>query len=411
MSTTTTPANEPQETTQATAQATPPPPAPPKLVTTVEGEEVTEAEAAMLPWCQFYNQHTTGETRNVYTGDSLEPERWSRTAIRRQRATGDLELYNGEYYTFDGLEYFDLVRIETGGIMHVNDAYQHSDGLYYSSPEDVNAAYVRDYHNDDENVYTVDFTHTTEPRWRIGYEIEKEDRAVKESINIDTFESTNGKWRKEADGSLNRYTGYELISPAFELNADEIRRYIESRPVILKHVNADYSTACGGHIHLSDTHRTGRELFMRLRGYVHLLHGLYYGRTDKASPNTGTKYAEARSIESLYKYGRRFQSVNILEDRLEFRIFGAVRNLDNLHWRTRLIEHMIANDAPTGITTAEAIHRMYTDLNDDESDLCAILKEVYTTPADMLRLTKRVKEQIIKHEGYNPEHYTGDGEE
>ena len=247
-----------------------------------------------------------------------------------------LYYHEGNYYDEQALAIHELVEID-GEIFNINDL--HYNNLTEEYQREEPKKYVRSYHHD-TTVKLYDFSDI--PSHYIGYEIEKEDKNVKQSISISEFEKTCEHWRKEEDGSLDSRTGYELISPAFELIPEEIEKYLKSNPTLLKHINAHTNTkTCGGHINVSSVGMTGNELFERIKGYTPLFYALYYKRVDKT-------YSKGKSNKDLKEQGEKYQAIRIHRNHLEYRIISAVPNLDTLMWRTKLFELIL--NYPTNCT-------------------------------------------------------------
>ena len=235
-----------------------------------------------------------------------------------------------KYYTRDALECFGLVYTQDNGVMSEDDAYLWDNGFWYSYEEPIE--YLRSYHNDTKPRFVL---FDEKSPYRIGYEVEKEDLCAKESLSIEDFEELLPDWRKERDGSLNDESGYELVSPVFELNIPKIFGIIEKSSVLKEHINGKYSRNCGGHINLSHIGKRGEEVFDLISGYVPLLYALYYGRVSKT-------YSYAKNISRLKSDGKeKYQAIRIGKDRIEFRIFSAVHNVETLRWRTELIALML----------------------------------------------------------------------
>ncbi len=237
----------------------------------------------------------------------------------------ELSFYYGEYYDSDALDYHGLAYAEDiGEIRQRDDLYYHDENGYYTYPEQ---SFVRGYH---DGIYRT-MTFDGKSKYKIGYEIEKEDETVRNSIDIDDFEDqTEYKWRKEKDGSLDSDSGYELISPTFEFNIDKIFEHIEGNPLLVSHIDADKSTCCGGHIHLSEEGLTGDQLFEKVRGYTPLFYALYHGRVDK-------NYCKGKCNDDLKNENEKYQAIKIHHDRVEFRIISAVPNVSTLKWRSKLL--------------------------------------------------------------------------
>lgn len=243
----------------------------------------------------------------------------------------DLVCVNGEYFDEDALEYNGYNYLEDLGTYSDEDAYWHeSEGAYYSYPE-RSCNFTRSYHNGTYKEKNFNFN----SQFKIGYEIEKEDLDVLESIDIEDFEcETNYLWRKEEDSSLDDNSGFELISPTFELDTERIFELINSNPILVAHINSNHSLRCGGHINLSQIGLNGEDVFNQVCGYTPLLYSLYYGRVDK-------NYSKGKSNKDLKNENQKYQAIRIHDNRIEFRIFSAVQNVETLLWRTKLIEKML----------------------------------------------------------------------
>jgi hypothetical protein len=285
--------------------------------------------------------------------------------------------FEGDYYDDDALGRNDIVYVEdTDEYNYRDDVYYHEeDGCYYSYPEE---SYVRGYHNG--SYQSLDFDGKS--KYKIGYEIEKEDKCVRNSIDIDDFESaTDELWRKEKDGSLDNESGYELISPTFEFDIDKIFEHIESNDTLVEHINAKYSTSCGGHIHLSEDGLTGEQLFDKVKGYTPLFYALYYGRVDR-------NYAKGKSNEDLKNDNEKYQAIKIHYDRIEFRIISAVPNVKTLKWRTKLLMMILQN--PT-----DDVIRAYYNV---DTKFTKLLKQTYSDEK-LVELKERFVKFTSKFEG------------
>lgn len=293
--------------------------------------------------------------------------------------SSDYYEFRGEYYDYDALSYNDLVWVEdVGEVWRQDEAYYHEGDNEWRSYEDESETYVRGYHNG--SYQSVNFDNKS--KYRIGYEIEKEDRDVLQSISIGDFEDETGDvWRKEKDGSLNDESGYELISPTFELNIDKIFEHIESNEILVEHINADISSRCGGHIHLSERGLSGNQLFEKIKGYTPLFYALYYGRVDK-------NYCKGKNNNDLQDSNEKYQAIKIHSDRVEFRIISAVPNVKTLKWRTKLL--MMILQHPTS-----DIIRAYYNV---DTKFTKLLKQTYND--EKLALLKdRFIENTRKFEG------------
>lgn len=285
--------------------------------------------------------------------------------------------FDGEWYDQDQADRIDIVFIEDlDEYGYRDDNYYHEDdGNYYSYPEE---SYVRDYHNG--GYKELDFDGKS--KYKIGFEIEKEDVNVRNGIDIDDFESATDKlWRKEKDGSLDDESGYELISPTFEFNIDKVFEHIESNDTLVEHINAKYSTSCGGHIHLSEDGLTGEQLFDKVKGYTPLFYALYYGRVDR-------NYAKGKSNEDLKNDNEKYQAIKIHSDRVEFRIISAVPNVKTLKWRSKLLMMILQN--PT-----DDVIRAYYNV---DTKFTKLLKQTYSDDK-LIELKERFVKFTNKFEG------------
>lgn len=268
----------------------------------------------------------------------------------------DFTYWQGEYYDENGVEWHNIIWVQDlGDYGYSEDYYYHECGEYYSFPqedEEGDEEYVRGYHNGSYQTITFE----NKSKYRIGYEIEKEDNSVKECIEIRDFEEkTDHKWRKERDGSLNDYSGYELISPTFELDIDKIFEHIEGNEHLVAHINADISTSCGGHIHLSEQGLNGEEIFEKVKGYTPLFYALYYGRVDKT-------YSKGKSNRDLQNENEKYQAIKIHHDRIEFRIISAVPNVKTLKWRTKLLRMILEHPTDDVIKAYYNVDTKFTKL-------------------------------------------------
>ena len=280
------------------------------------------------------------------------------------------------------MERYDLCLTEdTNEVMSTDDAfYSDEDGCWYS---EENEKYLRGYH--DSNVSSEPVTFSEEPKFFIGFEIEKEDQDVKQSIVIRDFEKSCKGWKKERDGSLSDKSGFELISPCYELDSKKISQDIKNNEIILNHINAKHNTdTCGGHINISQKDLSGSELFEKIQGYTPLIHALYYKRIDK-------RFSKGKSNKDLKVENEKYQSVKIHGNRVEYRIVSAVPNFDTLMWRSKLFE-IILNNQTASVT--EGFFKCFTVLKSH-------LEEMYPTKEAFDKLINRVVDFTANYEGIN----------
>jgi hypothetical protein len=292
-----------------------------------------------------------------------------------------------------GAEYADFqIFVFEGDFQHahISEGYIWADGTFRRNPEGqvcTPSDAVTGYHQNTRLTNTpVRFSRNAP--YLVGFEVEKEDLQVKCSITAADFYAALPNFRKERDGSLDCDKGFEFITPPLELSPRNIRAYLESRPVAVAHINAAYSTKCGGHIHLSRRGYSGRQLFEMIAGHLPLLHALFPARADGGNSH----YCRAKSAAQLLRDREKYQSINIMNDRIEFRIFGAVRGIDNLEWRAGLLLKLFKHAANTPEIGYEKLPRLFSHL-----------RKVYSTPAEMEMLIKRVEKYARKFEAYRPD--------
>jgi hypothetical protein len=126
---------------------------------------------------------------------------------------------------------------------------------------------------------------------------------------------------------------------------------------------------------------TGHELFDKIKGYTPLLYALYYGRVDK-------NFSKGKSNADLKSDNEKYQAIKIHSNRIEFRIIGAVPNVDVLRWRCELIKLMLDN--PTDIITT-AYYNFDTKFD-------KLIREVYPTDERYALLKGRLKKYSLEFE-------------
>lgn len=303
--------------------------------------------------------------------------------VSRQAVENNCEViyFDGYYYDERAAEINEIVYIENLDEYGYSDNnYWHEDDGWYSYP-DESRDYTRSYHNGGYR----ELSFGGKSKYKIGFEIEKEDIDVLESINIEDFErNTNYIWRKEEDSSLCGTSGFELISPTFEFNITQIFKHINSNPLLVEHINAGISKCCGGHINLSENNLSGKELFDKIKGYTPLFYSLYYGRIDKS-------YCKAKCNDDLKHDGVKYQAIMIHDNRVEFRIISAVPNVNTLKWRSRLIKMILKYQTDDIKTAFYHVQTKFTKL----------LSEQYKTEERMNQLTERFIKYSLEFENIN----------
>jgi hypothetical protein len=110
---------------------------------------------------------------------------------------------------------------------------------------------------------------------------------------------------------------------------------IAASSLLSSHINAKHSKACGGHIHVGSKLYTTEELFEGISGFLPLLYSIYENRVD-------INYCKAKKKHE-YLSRDKYSAVYVRPETLEFRIFPAVKSIDNLKWRIELIRIMVRN--------------------------------------------------------------------
>lgn len=183
-------------------------------------------------------------------------------------------------------------------------------------------------------------------KFTIGFEIEKEDADAVEIKFHQLYQRTG--WVKEDDGSLNGDTGYELVTPAFDLYDNMLEQEIEADEELQQLVNADSSENCGGHINLGSTIHSTEELFELLAGFFPLFYSIYEHRVEK-------NYSKAKKKHAYYAKDK-YSAIFIKEKVVEFRIPSRVKNVTNLLWRRDLMRIMCSSIKSERIKALDGVH-------------------------------------------------------
>jgi hypothetical protein len=143
-------------------------------------------------------------------------------------------------------------------------------------------------------------------------------------------------WCKEQDGSLDVKKGFEAVSPVYSLFGKQLELDLKDCD-LQKLINADYNTeSCGGHINISSDTFTKEELYEGISAFFPLLYSIYENRINQS-------YCQAKKKHRMGYEKDKYSAVYIRDNRVEIRIFPAVKNIDNLIWRRDLIRIMVKN--------------------------------------------------------------------
>jgi len=230
-----------------------------------------------------------------------------------------------------------------------------------------NTMYRFSYHSGNRHSYLSD------QAFGIGFEVEKEDYSVlTEESADDVWERT--KWAKESDGSLDDKSGYELVSPVFPLFEHD---FVKEFKKVESLIGAEYSRSCGGHINLSIRGKTSAQVLETLSGWLPLFYAMYSGRIT-------AHYCQAKKKKN-YGDGEKYSAIYLKQPNiLEFRILSAVRDKENLLWRTELFKIMCLN---LDLTELQVLRLLI----DPEAALYAHIRKIYDGERFMNIIRKFVK--------------------
>lgn len=266
--------------------------------------------------------------------------------------------FRDEWYHEDYLDDNNLCIDYNGEVASLYDVFLHSNGEYYY--EEEYDEYDDDDDDDDSSLFSY---HSQErvnasgdnPPFTIGFEIEKN---KKPPFSFSKDEMYDEGFIMEEDGSVN---GFELVTPTFNLFDEKLESKLE---YIKAFCNVDDVRNCGGHIHFGINGVNGVNTVKKVQGWLPLIYAMYRGRTRNS-------YCTAKSVKRLLDEQCRTQSVRVLDDHVEFRVFSAVTSFTTLIWRLGLMRILAKNiDLTFEQVLIEAINQ--------ETELGAHLKLVYT---------------------------------
>ena len=197
--------------------------------------------------------------------------------------------------------------------------------------------------------------------WTIGFEVEKEDDDVLDTHDLYDVDETG--WCREEDGSLGS-DGFELVSPVYDLFQNRIDNDIADSRVLRDHLNADYSSACGGHINFGKRGLSGEELFDRIQAFVPLFLTIWRHRLGNSYSPIKRKFAD-------YKRAGKYSAIHVKGSYIEVRLPPAFKNANNLLWRRDLMRIVASNG---NIKPLQVITMMLSP----KSALGQHLRKVYT---------------------------------
>lgn len=225
---------------------------------------------------------------------------------------------------------------------HWCEACRDQHAAYYSDDETDNPGWyaeapersgLLDYHQGDRDIEGT----TSEHPFLIGFEVEKEDGDIRREL-AENKDILPAGWVAERDGSLSEATGFELVSPAYNMHTGDARVRADIQTA-KRFLDAGHSKACGGHISISDTRHTPMDFAERIRPLFPLLMALYPKRLIGSY---------SRPMKDKDKGCDRYQAFAFYHNRIELRIPSAVPSADTLLWRYELVRHVVmaSQDAP-----------------------------------------------------------------
>jgi len=266
---------------------------------------------------------------------------------------------SGEYIWRDHAIY-----VEDEGYYHEDDLgsyfWYHEDEGEYRTYEPEEEENTRGYHAQQNDGY-ISRTHAG-TLYTIGFEVEKEDQRILDSYTADDTSSFD--WSREHDGSLDEQTGFELVSPIYDVFTNELDEDISNHPTLKAHLDADSSPRCGGHINFGKVGTRGSELLKECAAFLPLFIAMYRKRAV-------SRWAKMYVDPKDYNGDDRYVAFNVKREYIEFRIVARVHDTDTLLWRRDLFRIMASNP---NIGAAKVQQMML----DRRSELHKHLRKMYT---------------------------------
>jgi hypothetical protein len=277
-----------------------------------------------IAWSEVSEEYLDTDHSYVYYG----------RVDNRRGGTYETWFYSHNVIELDGEYYYNDSSARAAGYMWSDrcDEWIHQDNW---CDEDHSDDYYDESNSD--NAPYHDLSRRTKfdssAKFTVGFEIEKEDSDMVCKPYRELYDDTG--WIKEKDGSLDDDTGYELVSPAFNLFDDKMDEDIKNSRVLRDLINADHSSSCGGHINLGSTIYTTEQLFEGISGFFPLLYSIYENRLEK-------NYAKAKKKHHYYTRDK-YSAVYIKDRVVEIRLPSAVTSVTNLLWRRDLMRIIVDN--------------------------------------------------------------------
>lgn len=314
-------------------------------------------------------------------------------------------------YTASG--YFWTLDCETDGYYYLcengcrykDEAALQACGFVYDEREDewISQRTYNDRYNEDgfDNHHNTKSYHYFTRRSRmddkhcgysIGFEVEKEDREKKVKISAHDLYNDLG-WCKETDGSLDEKSGFEAVSPIYSLFGKQLDIDIKNSD-LREILNADYNAErCGGHINISSDQFTKEQLYEGISAFFPLLYCIYESRINES-------YCRAKKKNKMSADSDKYSAIYIRENRVEIRIFPAVKSVENLIWRRDLVRIMIKNINATELQVFKMMmnkkSKLYRHLNKVMSE-----EKIHEKCVKFLEFSKAFNDKNIDGHGNN----------
>jgi hypothetical protein len=275
----------------------------------------TEDEGDRYVWSEKVCEYLREEyAYKVYTSRGNE-DYWPGGELR------NVYEYQGDYYTWEALEYNDLVLMDNGEVeLRDNVYYWESDGEYHYEPEEDE--------NEDEDIFDYhsgkepkDFRTFADGELSIGFEIEKNEMP---GFSFDKYNLLNEGFVIERDGSVS--DGFELVTPIYPLFREDVKKHLEKVKSFCDVKNIE---GAGGHINFGIYGKSAEEILDSFKGLLPLIYAMYKGRLTN-------NYCTGKSLSKLKMDREKYQAIKLQCGYIEFRLISAVKNFDNLIFRLDL---------------------------------------------------------------------------
>ena len=353
-----------------------------------EGEYVRFDECVVIEDCHTHD----GKVKVVVTRCEAD-ENWRRTVDRENVWLPDCE---------DDLVYLECGRHEDEWCWRDDSLWCEDDGRYYHADDEGEYVFwnertdeyqcqplgeerCHDYHSGFRRNRLSDNT-----VWTIGFEVEKEDEYPMDAHDLYDVDDTG--WCREEDGSLGS-DGFELVSPVYDLFQNRMDNDIAESKILRDHIDAEYTSSCGGHINFGKRGITGEELFDQIQAFIPLFVTIWRHRL-------GNHYSQMKRKPDDYKRAGKYSAIHVKGSYLEIRVPPAVKNVTNLMWRRDLMRIVASN---CGVKPLQVITMMLSS----KSALGQHLRKVYTSEEQIHKIVSIYAQ--FADDMYSSFNFTSDG--